>query len=112
MGRDSATRLARHPRLKNVNEYGKEPCRFFGRALLAGEGERRQRDKLVFDDFRTHCVNTVGEPFMAPVTQYVFAEMLGISEHFTAGSHEWLPYSVISTFPKLICKQQLVVLLS
>ena len=31
---------------------------------------------------------------MAPVTQYVFAEMLGISEHFTAGSHEWLPYSV------------------
>ena len=30
---------------------------------------------------------------MAPVTQYVFAEMLGISEHFTAGSHEWLPYS-------------------
>ena len=43
---------------------------------------------------------------MAPVTQYVFAEMLVISEHFTAGSHEWLPYSVISTFPKLICKQQ------
>ena len=43
---------------------------------------------------------------MAPVTQYVFAEMLGISEHFTAGSHEWLPYSVIPTFPKLICKQQ------
>ena len=38
---------------------------------------------------------------MAPVTQYVFAEMLGISEHFTAGSHEWLPYSVIPTFPKL-----------
>ena len=23
---------------------------------------------------------------MAPVTQYVFAEMLGISEHFAAGS--------------------------
>ena len=43
---------------------------------------------------------------MAPVTQYVFAEMLGISEHFTAGSHEWLPYSVIPIFPKLICKQQ------
>ena len=37
---------------------------------------------------------------MAPVTQYVFAEMLGISEHFTAGSHEWLPYSVIPTFLK------------
>ena len=30
---------------------------------------------------------------MAPVTQYVFAEMLRISKHFTAGSHEWLPYS-------------------
>ena len=46
---------------------------------------------------------------MAPVTQYVFAEMLGISDHFTAGSHEWLPYSVIPTFPKLVCKQQFVV---
>ena len=45
---------------------------------------------------------------MAPVTQYVFAEMLGISEHFTAGSHEWLPYSVIPTFLKLICKHQFV----
>ena len=45
---------------------------------------------------------------MDPVMQYVFAEMLGISEHFTAGSHEWLPYSVIPTFPKLICKQQFV----
>ena len=43
---------------------------------------------------------------MAPVTQYVFAEVLGISEHFTAGSHEWLPYSVIPTFLKLICKHQ------
>ena len=30
---------------------------------------------------------------MAPVTQYVFAEMRRISDHFTAGSHEWLPYS-------------------
>ena len=48
---------------------------------------------------------------MAPVTEYVFAEMLGISEHFTAGSHEWLPYSVISTFPKLICKQQFTAML-
>ena len=46
---------------------------------------------------------------MAPVTQYVFAEMLGISEHFTAGSHEWLPYSAISTFPKQICIQQFAV---
>ena len=46
---------------------------------------------------------------MAPVTQYVFAEMLGISEHFTAGSHKWLPYSVIPTFPKLICKHQFAV---
>ena len=49
---------------------------------------------------------------MAPVTQYVFAEMLGISEHFTAGSHEWLPYSVIPTFPKLICKHQFITLFS
>ena len=62
--------------------------------------------KLVCDDFRTHCVNTVGEPFMAPAGQYVFVEMLGLSEHFTAGSHEWLPYSVIPTFPKLIRKHQ------
>ena len=46
---------------------------------------------------------------MAPVTQYVFAEMLGISEYFTAGSHEWLPYSVIPTFPIRICKQQFVI---
>ena len=46
---------------------------------------------------------------MAPVTQYVFAEMLGISEHFTAGSHEWLPYSVIPTFLKLIYKHQFAV---
>ena len=49
---------------------------------------------------------------MAPAGQYVFAEMLGISEHFTAGSHEWLPYSVIPTFPKLICKQQFTYLLT
>ena len=69
-----------------------------------------QSDQLVFDDFRTHCDNTVGEPFMAPVTQYVFAEMLGISEHFTAGSHEWLPYSDFSTFPKQYNKQQFFVL--
>ena len=48
---------------------------------------------------------------MAPVTQYVFAEMLGISEHFTAGSHEWLPYSVFSTFPKQTYKHQFVRLL-
>ena len=66
----------------------------------------QQTDKLVFDDFRTHCVNTVGEPVMAPAGQYVFVEMLGLSEHFTAGSHEWLPYSVIPTFPKLIRKHQ------
>ena len=45
---------------------------------------------------------------MAPAGQYVFAEMLGISEHFTAGSHEWLPYSVIPTFSKLICKHQFI----
>ena len=30
---------------------------------------------------------------MAPVGQCVFAEMQWITEHFTAGSHEWLPYS-------------------
>ncbi len=30
---------------------------------------------------------------MAPVGQYVFAEMQWITEHFTAGSHEWPPYS-------------------
>ena len=45
---------------------------------------------------------------MAPAGQYVFAEMLGITEHFTAWSHEWLPYSVIPTFPELICKHQFV----
>ena len=38
-------------------------------------GLTHQLDKLVFDDFRTHCVNTVGEPFLAPVGQYVFAEI-------------------------------------
>ena len=43
---------------------------------------------------------------MAPVTQYVFAEMLGISELFTAGSHEWLPYSDFPTFPKQTDKHQ------
>ena len=46
---------------------------------------------------------------MAPVTQYVFAEMLVISEHFAAGSHEWLPYSVIPAFSKQIGKHQSVV---
>ena len=49
---------------------------------------------------------------MAPVEQYVFAEMLRISEHFTAGSHEWLPYSVFPTFPIQSNKQQFVVLTS
>ena len=46
---------------------------------------------------------------MAPVTQYVFAEMLRISKHFTAGSHEWLPYSDFPTFPKQTAKQQFVI---
>ena len=46
---------------------------------------------------------------MAPAGQYVFAEMLGISEHFTAGSHEWLPYSDFSTFPKQYDKHQFAV---
>ena len=30
---------------------------------------------------------------MAPVMQYVFAAMRSKTEHFTAGIHEWLPYS-------------------
>ena len=51
--------------------------------------------QIVVYSFQTHFVLTVGEPFMAPVEQYVFAEMLVISEHFAAGSHEWLPYSRI-----------------
>ena len=45
---------------------------------------------------------------MAPVTRYVFAEMLGISEHFTAGRHECLPYSDFPTFPKQNYKHQFV----
>ena len=49
---------------------------------------------------------------MAPVGQYVFAEMLGISEHFTAGSHEWLPYSDFPTFPKQSAKHQFVSVLA
>ena len=48
---------------------------------------------------------------MAPVTQYVFAEMLVISEYFAAGSHEWLPYSVIPAFSKEIGNHQFVNLL-
>ena len=47
---------------------------------------------------------------MAPVMQYVFAEMLGISDHFTAGSHEWLPYSDFSTLSKQYDKHQFIVL--
>ena len=35
---------------------------------------------------------------MAPVGQYVFAEMRSKSEQCTAGSHEWLPYSWIWAF--------------
>ena len=42
---------------------------------------------------RIHFVPAVGEPFMAPAAQYVFAEMRRKSEHFTAGRHECLPYS-------------------
>ena len=45
---------------------------------------------------------------MAPVTQYVFAAMRSKTEHFTAGSHEWLPYSGFPTFPKQSAKQQFV----
>ena len=42
---------------------------------------------------------------MAPAGQYVFAEMLGISEHFTAGSHEWLPYSVDAVRAEIVKRQ-------
>ena len=49
---------------------------------------------------------------MAPVMQYVFAEMLMISEHFAAGSHSWPPYSVIPAFSKQIGKHQFICLLS
>ena len=35
---------------------------------------------------------------MAPVGQYVFAEMWSKSGQCTAGSHEWLPYSWIWAF--------------
>ena len=45
---------------------------------------------------------------MPPVAQSVFAEALGISEHFTAGSHEGLPYSDFPTFPKQSAKHQFV----
>ncbi len=41
---------------------------------------------MVFDDFRTHCVLTVGEALMPPVGQYVFAETPRKTVHFTAGS--------------------------
>ena len=46
---------------------------------------------------------------MAPVGQYVFAETLILSIHFTAGSHEWLPYSVFLTFPKQTYKHRFAV---
>ena len=48
---------------------------------------------------------------MAPVTQYVFAELLVISEYFAAGSHEWLPYGVIPALSKQIDKHQFIQLL-
>ena len=47
---------------------------------------------------------------MAPVTQCVFAAMRSKTEHFTAGSHKWLPYRVIPGFPKHLDKHQLIVL--
>ena len=59
--------------------------------------------------FGMNPVFTVGEPFMDPAGQYVFAEMLRKSEHFTAGSHEWLPYSDFSTFSKQTTKHQFVI---
>ena len=54
--------------------------------------------KIVVYSFQTLFVLTVGEPFMAPVGQYVFAEMWSKSKKCTAGSHEWLPYSWIWAF--------------
>ena len=45
---------------------------------------------------------------MAPVTQCVFAAMRSKTEHFTAGSHKWLPYRVIPGFPKHLDKQQFI----
>ena len=48
---------------------------------------------------------------MSPVTQYVFAETLKLSIHFTAGSHEWLPYRVIPGFPKHLGKHKFLDLL-
>ena len=47
---------------------------------------------------------------MAPVTQYFSAKTLKLSIHFTAGSHEWLPYSAIPPFPKQIYKHQFAAL--
>ena len=44
-------------------------------------------------------------------------EMFRYPQHFGEnvlrhGSHEWLPYSVIPTFPRLICKHQFIPLFS
>ena len=63
--------------------------------LIGNKGKER---KIVVYSFQTHFVLVVGEPFMAPVGQYVFAEMRSKSEQCTAGSHEWLPYSRIWAF--------------
>ena len=55
-------------------------------------GMGQKADELLFADPFWKCRNnTAGEPFMAPVGQYVFAEMQWITEPFTAGSHEWPP---------------------
>ena len=69
-------------------------------------------DKLLFVDFRTCSVSAVGEAFMPPVAQSVFAETPGIWGRFTAGRHECLPYSIFPTFSKQTCKQQFIVLFS
>ena len=59
----------------------------------------KQSDKLLFvETFWKSGNYSVGEPFMAPVGQYVFAEMWSKSGQCTAGSHEWLPYSWIWAF--------------
>ena len=56
-------------------------------------------DKLVFDDFRTHCVNTVGEPFLAPVGQYVFAEIRKERSSLPPGAKNGSP-TVFLSIPK------------
>ena len=50
--------------------YGKDRCT--PKKNTSWNGERK---KTVVYTFQMHLVLAVGEPFMAPVGQYVFAEM-------------------------------------